>query len=161
MKKHGVTIAMINNLLAFWPNYCTHIGATSPTILSPFSSPMETVAIRIEKAITFPKIMKKGSKKDMTNFLQTPNKLSSKKKRQINKSKRKASIGGTSLRKATIHSLNNSDKKELLVLIPVTKTLELKAQDINIAMIGTDAYHAAYCLKRAQVSAISMTDIQY
>ncbi len=83
-----------------------------------------------------------------TDFLQTPDKLSSKKKRQINKSKRKGSIGETSSRKATMNSLDSSDKKELSVPLVVIKTLEPKAKDIDTAMIGANAYCAAYRLKR-------------
>ena len=109
MKKHGVIINMINNSLAFWPGYCTHIGATFPTILSQPRLPPKTIVIRIEKNITSQKMIKKGSKEDMTNFLQIPNKLSGKKKRQINKRKQKTNIGETSSRKATISSLDSFD----------------------------------------------------
>ncbi len=52
-------------------------------------------------------MIKRGSKEDMTDSLQTPNKLFSKKRKQINKSKRKASIGETSSRKATINNLDS------------------------------------------------------
>ena len=97
----------------------------------------------------------------MTNFLQTSNKLSSKKRKQINKSKRKASIGEFSLRKAIINSLESSNKKELPVPILITKISEPKAKDIDIAMIDADAYHAACRLKKNQVFAVSMRDIQY
>ncbi len=72
-------------------------------------------------------MIKRGSKEDMTDFLPTSNKLPSKKTRQINKSKQKASIGETSLRKATISSVDNSDKKKLQVPIPATKKSELKS----------------------------------
>ena len=159
MKKHGVIIDMTNNSLAFWPGHCTHIGATS--LLSPPSLPMETAAVSIEKNIKSQKMITKGSKEDMTDFLQMPNKLSSKKRRQINKNKRKTSIEESSLRKATINSLESSDKKELPVPIPTTKTSEPKAKDIDIAMIGADAYRAACHLKGAQVFTVSMRDIQY
>ena len=104
-------------------------------------------------------MIKRGSKEDMTDFLQIPNKLSSIKKRQINKSKRKANIGETSSRKATISSLDSSDKKRLLVPIPVTKKSERKVKDIDIAMIGVDIYCAACCLKEGHVFAISIRDI--
>ena len=104
-------------------------------------------------------MIKKGSKKDIINFLQTPNKLSSKKRRQINKNKQKTSIEETNLRKAIISSLESSDKKELLVLIPVIKILKPKVKDIDIAMIGTNIYYVACYLKEAQVFAISMRDI--
>ena len=159
IKKHGVIIDMTNDSLAFWPGHYTHIGATS--LLSPPSLPTETAAVTIEEDITPRKMIKKGSKEDMTDFLQTPNKLSSKKRRQIDKSKRKASIGETSSRKATISSLESSDKKELPVSIPITKTSEPKTKDIDIAMIGADAYRTACRLKGAQVFAILMRDIHY
>ena len=81
MKKHGIIINMTNNSLAFWLDHCTPIGVISPTTLSLPSSPKETAVIRIKEAITPQKMIKKGSKKDMTDFLQTPNKLSSKKRR--------------------------------------------------------------------------------
>ena len=85
MKKHRVIIDMANDSLAFWPGHCTHIGATS--LLSSPSLLTETAAVRIKEDITPRKMIKRCSKEDMTNFLQTPNKLSSKKERQINKSK--------------------------------------------------------------------------
>ena len=117
MKKHRVIIDMTNNSLAFWLGHCIYIGATSSTTLSQPRLPAEIVVIRIEKDIIPQKIIKKVSKKVMTNFLQTPNKLSSKKKRQINKSKQKTSITKTSLRKAIISSLDSSNKKKLPILI--------------------------------------------
>ena len=57
--------------------------------------------------------------------------------------------------------MDSSNKKELLVPIPATKTSKLKADDIDIAMIGVDAYCQACRLKEAQVFAITMSDIQY
>ena len=59
------------------------------------------------------------------------------------------SIRETSSRKATINSLNSFDKKKLLVSIPATKKSDLKAKDINIAMIGGDAYCIACYFKEA------------
>ena len=161
MKKHRVIINMTNNFLAFWPGHCTHIGAISPTTLSQPSPSIEIAAVGIKKEIFSQKLIKKSSLIDMTDFLQTPNKLSSKRRKQINKSKQKASIKNTNSRKATISSLESSDKKELLVPIPVMKKSGCKAENINIAMIGADAYYAICRLKRAQVFAVSMRDIQY
>ena len=123
--------------------------------------PTKTAVVTIEEDITPRKMIKRGSKGDITNFLQTPNKLSSKKRRRINKSKQNANIVETSSRKATINSLESSDKKELPVPIPTTKISKPKAKDIDIAMIGADAYCAAYYLKKAQVFALPMRDIQY
>ena len=36
-----------------------------------------------------------------------------------------------------------------------------KTQDIDIVMIGKDAYYAVYPLKKAQVFALSLKNIQY
>ena len=57
--------------------------------------------------------------------------------------------------------MESSDKKELPVPISTIKISEPKAKDIDIAMIGADAYRAACHLKGAQVFAVSMRDIQY
>lgn len=84
------------------------------------------------------------------------NKLFSNKRRQINKNKQKNNIGETSPSKTIIRSLSSSNKKQLPVLIPAIKELLLKIQNIDIIKIGTNAYDAAYRLKKAQVFAISM-----
>ena len=78
-----------------------------------------------------------------------PNKLFSKKKRQINKNKQKINMGKTSLRKAIISSLDNSYKKKLPVLISASKKSDLKAKNINIAMIDMDPYYVTCCLIKA------------
>ena len=104
-------------------------------------------------------MIKRGLKKDMTNFLQMLNQLFSKKRRQINKSKRKTSIRETNLRKATINNIDNFDKKELPVLIPVIKKSDPKAKNIDIAMISVNAYCITCYLKRAYMFVISMRDI--
>ena len=65
------------------------------------------------------------------------------------------------LKKATISNLDSSDKKELPVSILAIKESDPKAKDIDIAIIGADTYCATCHLKRAQVFAISMRDIQY
>ena len=161
MKKHGVIIDMTNDFLAFWPGHYTHIGATSPITLSQPRLPTKIATVRIEKVVTPRKIIKRGSKKDMTDFLQTPNKLSSKKRRQINQSKQKASLGETSSRKAIISSLDSLEKKELPVPILATVKSNRKAKDTDKAMIGANAYRAACRLKGAQVFAVFMRDIQY
>ena len=161
IKKLRVIIDITNNFLAFWPSHRTHIRATSLNILCQFRLPAKTAVIRIEKDITPQKIIKRGSKKDMNDFLEMSNKLFSKKKRQINKSKRKISIEEINSKKATISSLDSSDKKKLLVPMPATKKSDLKAKNINIAMIGPDSYCAACCLKKAQLFDILIRDIQY
>ena len=119
---------MTNDSLAFWPGHCTHIRGTSLNTLSQLRLLMETAVVRIEKDIIPQKMIKRSSKKDMTNFLQTPNKLFSKKMRQINKSKRKTSIGETSSKKAIISSLDSFDKKEL----PVPDKVSKNKSDLNV-----------------------------
>ena len=90
---------MTNDSLAFWLDHCICIGVTSPIILSQPRLPAEKIIVRIEKDIIPYKMIKRGLKKDMTDFLQTPKRLSSKKRRQINKSKQKTCIGKTSSKK--------------------------------------------------------------
>lgn len=80
IKKHGVIIEMTNNFFIFWPGHCTYIGATSATTLSQLRQPIIIVAIRIKKDITPQKMFIKGLIEDITDFLQTFNKLSHKKK---------------------------------------------------------------------------------
>ena len=79
IKKHKVIIDMTNKSLIFWPDHYIYIRATF--LLSPLSLPIEIVAIKIEEDITPQKMTKKGLKKNIPDFLQTPNKLSSKKKK--------------------------------------------------------------------------------
>ena len=69
-------IDIINNFLAFWPSYYIHIGATFILSLPSFST--EITTFRIEENIIPLKMIKKGSK-NITDFLQISNKLSSKK----------------------------------------------------------------------------------
>ena len=70
---------MTNNFLAFWPGHCIYIKATFP--LSPSNLPIKITAVRIEEDITPQEMIKNGSNEDMTDFLQIPNKSSSKKRR--------------------------------------------------------------------------------
>lgn len=119
--------------------------------------PTKIGAVRIKEDMTLWKMIKNGSKKDKTYFLQTRNKLLTKKKRQIYQNKQKASIRETNSRKTTISSLDNFYKKKFSILI--TKTSEPNAQDINIVMINTDAYCATCCLIWAQLFAVSIRNI--
>ena len=67
MKKYEVIIDMTNNSLAFWPSHCTHIEAIF--LLSLLNLPMKIAAVKIEEDIIPRKMIKKGLKKDMTDFL--------------------------------------------------------------------------------------------
>ena len=78
--------------------------------------------------VTSQKMIKKGLKKDMTDFLQILNKLSDKKRRQINKNKRKSSLEETNSRKATISNLDNFKKNKLLFPIPAIVKIKPQRQ---------------------------------
>lgn len=97
----------------------------------------------------------------MNDFLQTSNKLSDKKRREINKSKRKTSLGKASSKKAIISRFNSLDEKELPISIPKTTKVKSEAKEIDITNIAAGPNNAACCLKRASVFTISMTDIEY
>lgn len=89
------------------------------------------------------------------------NKFSSKKKRQINKSKQKISIREIKARKIIISSLNSFDKKKLPISILAIKKLNFKAKNANITMVKANQYYIVCYLKKAQVFAISIKNIQY
>lgn len=55
--------------------------------------------------------------------------------------------------------MNNSDKKKLLVFIPTIKKSKSKIKDIDIAIIGKNAYNITCYLKRAQLFVVSKRDI--
>ena len=57
----------MDNFLAFWPGYYIYIGAISQ--LSPPSLLTKIVAVKIKEDIIPQKMMKRGLKKDMTDFL--------------------------------------------------------------------------------------------
>lgn len=57
--------------------------------------------------------------------------------------------------------MDSSNKKKLPVLLVTIKISESKAKNINIAIIGANAYYAACCSKEAQVFVLSIKDIQY
>lgn len=87
MKKYEIIINMKNNSVAFWHDHYIYIRVASLTILNQLRLLIEIIAVRIWKNITPQKIEKTGLIVDMNDFLQTINKLFSKNKRQINKSK--------------------------------------------------------------------------
>lgn len=102
---------MINNCLTFQPSHYTYIGVFIATTLNQPTLPIKITTIKIEKDIICQKIVKRDSIKVITNFLPVSNMLSSKKKRQIIKSKQKTSIEENNLRNVTIINLSNFDKK--------------------------------------------------
>lgn len=57
-----------------------------------------------------------------------------------------------------INTLNHSKKERLLILTPETI---LATKEVNVTMIDMDTYYIACKLKRAQVFAISMKDLEY
>lgn len=87
-------------------------------------------------------MIKKGLKKNLTDFLEMPNKLLGKKRRQINKSKQKISLREISPPKTIISNWNSSNKKELPVFTLAIITSQLKAKDYDIAIFGVDIYCA-------------------
>lgn len=152
---------MTKTFSTFSLGYCTYIKATSPNTKNQSKLATKTVTIEIKKDINFLKMIKRGSIEDMIEFLQISNKLFNKKRRQINKSKQKADLQETSLIKATINSEDSFDKKELRVFIPAIKKLKSRIKNIDIAMIDANTYCAACYLKKTQVFAKFIRDIQY
>lgn len=105
--------------------------------------------IGIEEIIAPQKMIKRGVKEDISNFLQNRKKLHVKRRRQVNTIKWKACLEETSSRKSTICSSNNSDKKESLVFRSAIIKSEASDKDMNRAVICIDAYYTACFWKKA------------
>lgn len=60
-----------------------------------------------------------------------------------------------------INTLDKSGKDGLLISILETEVSTLATQQIDVAMIGAKAYCVAHRLKKAQVLALSIKDLEY
>ena len=157
MKKHGILLDMINNSITFSPGYCTHLGAPLfPIPLKPEG--METIPEARQQDIFPNHILKRGSDENLDDFLRIPQKISNKKRRLINASKRKQSMDKRKPETIVISSLDNSGIEGLPI---PTQVSTLGTNKVDVAMIGADAYRAACKLKGAQVFAVSMRDLEY
>ena len=58
-------------------------------------------------------------------------------------------------------TLDHSGKEGFSILTPEAKVSTIATKEVNVVMIGADAYRAACKLKRALVFAISMRDLKY
>lgn len=90
-------------------------------------------------------MIKRTLKDNMTDFLQTRNKLSDRNSRKINIDKQNTSLKETSSRKPIIRSLSSPDHKNLPVSIQVIIKFKFQSRNINIVMIDEDRYSAARC----------------
>ena len=124
-------------------------------------SSTEITPTKITQDITPNKIIKRGSQESVNDFLKVPDKISKSQRRQMNKAKRKLIMDNTSSKTAIISSLDNFDKKTQSGLVPLKEQSTSNTKDVDIAMIGADAYRAACRLKEAQVFAVSLKDLQY
>ena len=91
-------------------------------------------------------ILKRGSAEKIDDFLKIPEMISDKKRRLINVSKQKLALQKQKLKTVAISLLDDSVKKDMPIL-PQTSILGTK--EVDITMIGADAYFVAYRLKRA------------
>lgn len=93
----------------------------------------------------------------IADFLKTSRKMSKKKRRLINDSKRKLSIP----KLVIINTFDKSGKKGLLISALQTKRSTLTTKEIDMAIIGVDTYHMTCGLKKTHVFALSMRDLKY
>lgn len=161
MKKNGVLLDMINDSITFSPEYYTHPGAPSFLILTMLSVNTKIISMATQKDVLPNRILKKGLAEKIDKFLKISEELSKKKRRLINASKRKTSMAKSNHKTVVISILDNSKKKGLPISIPETKVSTLDIKEVKITIIGMDAYRTAYKLKRAQVLAISMRNLEY
>lgn len=158
MKKHEVLLDMINDSIKFSQGYCTHLRALLSLIsLKPIEKTKTTPKAR-QKDIIPNRIPKRGSTKNLDNFLRTPKKILDKKRRLINTSKQKLAMQKQKPEIVVISSLDNPSIKDLPIP-PQTSTPHTKEVDIVIIIANT--YFAACKLKRTQVFIVSMRDPEY
>lgn len=110
---------MKNHFFANRLIYSTHVGASSLIRRSQYRLPTEKLIIEIEKVVISQKIIKRGLKKDMTDFLQTPNKLFGKKKDKSTKAREKQ-VEKNLLKRTILCSFNYRNKKKSSVSIQTT-----------------------------------------
>ena len=91
MKKYGILLDMINDFITFSPGYCTHLGAPLFPI-PPKPKGIETIPEARQQDIFPKRILKKGSDENLDDFLRIPQKISNKKRRLMNASKREQSM---------------------------------------------------------------------
>ncbi len=103
-------------------------------------------------------MLKRGSAEKIDDFLKIPEMITEKKRRLINASKRKLALQKQKPETVIITLLDDSVKKDMPIP-PQTPTLGTK--EVDVVMIGANAYRAACRLKGAQVFAVSMRDLEY
>ena len=158
MKKHGVLLDMINDCISFSLGYCSHPGAPSVPVPTMPTDETEIISMPIQQDVLPNRILKRGSAEKIDDFLKTPEKISDKKRRLINASRRKLAMQKQKPETVVISSLDNSGKKDMPI---PTRAPALGTKEVDVAMIGADAYRAACRLRGAQVFAVSMRDLEY
>lgn len=147
MKKHKVLLDIINDYISFSPKYCLHPRAF--LVLVP-TMPIDDFLPN--------RILKRGSAERINDFLKISEKISDKKRQLSNPSKQKLALQKRKPETLVISILDNSDKKD----IPIpSRSPKIGTKEIDITLIGTDAYYAAYRLTGAQLFAVSIRDLEY
>lgn len=79
----------------------------------------------------------------------------------MNTSKWKLSMDKSKSKRVFTNILDYSKEEGLPILTPKAKISIFAIKEMNIAIIGTDAYRTACKLKDAQVFAVSIRDLEY
>ncbi len=158
MKKHEVLLDMINNSISFFLRYCSHPRATSVPVPTTPAAETEITSIATQQDALPNRILKRGSAERINDFLKTPKKISDKKRRLINASKRKLAMQKQKSETVVVSLLDNSGKKDMPI---PPQTPPLSTKKVDVAMIDADAYRTACRLKKAQIFAVSMKDLEY
>ena len=102
--------------------------------------------------------MKRVSIENLNDFLKTTEKIVKKKRRLAIAFKQKLNIGKQNFKTVDINTLGNSGKEKL----PTSTLAPIFRKNVeDVAMIGPDAYHLPQQLKRAQVFAILIRDLEF
>ena len=159
MKKHRVLLDMIYDSITFFSRFCMYLRTSLSFIPpKPIEETKEISEAKQQQDIISNRILKRGSIENLNSFLKTTEKIVRKKRRLAIAFKQKSNIGKQNSKIVIFNTFGNSGKEEL----PTSTLATIFEQDVeNVAMIDADAYRLACQLKRAQVFAILMKDLEF
>ena len=140
MKKHDILFDIINDFIIFLPGYYTHLEAPSFLVLIMLTVNTKIIPMATQKVVLPNQILKKNSAEKIDKFLKGPEEPLKKKKRLINVSKQKTSMAKSNHKTIVISTSNNFRKEDLPISIPETKVSTPGTKEVDIAIIGADAY---------------------
>lgn len=157
INRHENLFYMINNSISFSSRYYLHL--VTPLILIFITSTIETKMIFMATQQDFlpNQILKRDSAQKIDDFLETIEKILKKRRRLIHASKRKQSI----LKTVIMNILHKAGKDGLSIATLKIEVSMFAIEQIDVIMIGMNAYCTIYRLKKAHIFAVFMRNLEY